>query len=269
MRFSIANTQFVIGRDNQPRPKVQITNGQLGIKNGAVMLEFVLVFPVFFVVLMGVIQFAHLWIAKQVVHYAAYAAARAALVSVCDEGGPSIQNDSWPATGAMPFAGLRDEFPLNSIAWDRHAFARTEAEYMANHAAAQVCSWIAMGSRSDIPQKDIPGWGEIPASSAAYTKTRAIVRPITIGGAEPGPWVIEATVEHDFALIVPVVGAILAWSLNPWDDFNPFTESPDITGNVHLNYDAAKYPHLRLTETVRLPKPYRTVLAMENWNWSP
>lgn len=44
------------------------------------MLEFVLAFPLILTLMLACMQFAHMWMAKQVVHYAAFCAARAALV---------------------------------------------------------------------------------------------------------------------------------------------------------------------------------------------
>ncbi len=44
------------------------------------MLEFILCFPLVLTLIFGAAQFAHLWLARQVVSYAAYCAARAALV---------------------------------------------------------------------------------------------------------------------------------------------------------------------------------------------
>jgi Flp pilus assembly protein TadG len=45
------------------------------------MLEFVMSFPLILILVFGCIQFAHLWVARQVVFYSSYCAARAALVS--------------------------------------------------------------------------------------------------------------------------------------------------------------------------------------------
>jgi len=45
------------------------------------MMEFVLAFPVILTLMLACMQFAHIWMAKQVVHYSAYCAARAALVA--------------------------------------------------------------------------------------------------------------------------------------------------------------------------------------------
>ena len=51
-----------------------------GRHGGSVMLEFVLAAPVILTLMLACMQFAHIWMAKQVVHYAAYCAARATLV---------------------------------------------------------------------------------------------------------------------------------------------------------------------------------------------
>lgn len=48
------------------------------------MLEFVLAFPVIMTLILACMQFAHMWTARQVVRYAAFCAARAALV--CERG---------------------------------------------------------------------------------------------------------------------------------------------------------------------------------------
>ena len=48
--------------------------------DGAVMLEFIIAFPLILTLIMACMQFAHIWMGKQVVHYAAFCAARAALV---------------------------------------------------------------------------------------------------------------------------------------------------------------------------------------------
>lgn len=58
-----------------------VTRGKsLVLRSGVVTLEFVLAFPLILTLIMACMQFAHIWMGKQVVHYAAFCAARAALV---------------------------------------------------------------------------------------------------------------------------------------------------------------------------------------------
>lgn len=50
-------------------------------RTGAVMMEFVISFPLILMLILGAVQLSHLWVARVVVHYAAYCAARTAIVS--------------------------------------------------------------------------------------------------------------------------------------------------------------------------------------------
>ena len=71
------------------------------------MLEFVLAFPLILTLMLACMQFSHIWMAKQVVHYAAFCAARAALV--CEKGEynkagqqAAEQVCAWIAEGSAP-----------------------------------------------------------------------------------------------------------------------------------------------------------------------
>jgi len=69
-----------MGRDNSRRAGAGPPPAAGRGCRGSVMLEFVLAFPLVLTLIFGAAQLAHIWIARQVVVYAAYAAARAALV---------------------------------------------------------------------------------------------------------------------------------------------------------------------------------------------
>jgi Flp pilus assembly protein TadG len=161
------------------------------------MLEFVLSFPLVLMLILACLQMAHLLMAREVVHYAAYCAARSALVS-----------------GDL-----------------------AEAQVAAQRAASAVCAWITMGSH--LGESVIPGWGRIPGSGGVTARTRVVLR-------EESPWNIQATVEHDFGLMMPIVGPIMA------------NLSYRATANL---YEAGQwdypFPELTLQETVVLPRPYR------------
>jgi hypothetical protein len=57
-------------------------------------------------------------------------------------------------------------------------------------------------------------------------------------------------------LITPIVGPIIAWAMNPWDQQNPWSISQDPS-----NTSAVGLPTITLNESVVLPKPYKTVVA--------
>ena len=56
------------------------------------MLEFIVSFPLILMLILGAVQIAHIWLARVVVHYAAYCAARTALVSMDTEYMPAAQD---------------------------------------------------------------------------------------------------------------------------------------------------------------------------------
>jgi len=76
-------------------------------------MEFVIVFPLLVVLLLGVFQFTHIWVARQVVHYGAYCAARAGLVTVCQEGGVPGAKSNWPRWQDLAYRGMENQFCQN------------------------------------------------------------------------------------------------------------------------------------------------------------
>lgn len=202
---------FVVWRNvMQRRPSIGVRRR----RSGSVILEYVLAFPVLLTLILACMQFVHILIAKQVVRYAAFCAARATLVS---------HEQEWTAA--------------------------------AQQAAEQVCAWVVQGRTAGENDKRIPGWGVIPGSGAVRRKTR-----VTVGRASA--WNVRATVTHDFSLIFPFVGPMIAWGMDPWAANRPFQEQfQDETGNIG-DLDMVRTPHIRLVESVTLPKPYSTVTRM-------
>jgi hypothetical protein len=178
--------------------------------SGTVLMEFIMAFPIVLTLMLAVVQFAHICIARQVVHYAAYSAARAAMVTM--EG--------------------------------------AEATNYAHEAAARICSSITLSESIDDYNNRVNFPGEKAAFDAARRKTRAEID-------FNDNWNIKATVEHDFGLVVPIVGQMLGWGLTLWGD-NAYQEQRNALGAD----DAIHYPHITLTETVLMSKPYKTVIAV-------
>jgi hypothetical protein len=188
--------------------------GGAGRRSGAIAMEFVLSFPLVLILALACIQISHIWLARQVVLYSAYCAARSCLS--CHQG---------------------------------------EYQAAAQQAAEQVCAWIVKGHNPGETDKVIPGWGPIPDSGAVKRKTRARVVEQS--------WNIEVTVEHDFALLIPIVGPMMGWSVNPWESNQEWLpQKADMTGNVGSS-DLIFLPHIRFRERVVIPKPYVTVCPMD------
>ena len=190
--------------------------------------------PLLFVMIMGVLQVAHLWMARQVVHYAAYCVARSTLTA-------------------------------------NHSLFRDQP--VATDAALRVCAWIAFDDEGDGDAQEvteIPGWGKIPFSESVKKRTRVYTGYSDteyVGMMGTCPWQTRAVVEFDFALLMPVAGQMLSYLKKPSAD----EVAQQIRGGViavkpgmgwtgqeeKKNYS---YPYITLKEMCILPKPYSTAI---------
>jgi hypothetical protein len=202
---------------------------------GSAMMEFVLVMPLLFVMIMGVLQVAHIWMARQVVHYAAYCAARSTLTA-------------------------------------NHELMKDQG--VATDAALRVCAWIAFddegggGSAQDVTE--IPGWGTIPFSGSVKKRTRVVTGNTDseyTGMMGACPWQTRAVVEFDFPLLMPVAGQMMSYLVKP--------SGAEVAQQIRAGIIAVKpgmgwtgqeekknysYPYITLKEMCILPKPYSTAI---------
>ena len=156
--------------------------------SGSVMLEFVIAFPLVLTLMFACIQFSQIWVARMVVHYGAFCAARSSLV--CKDG----SNSDAPSKAAAQVCDLlRQPWAVNS------------------------------GDRNST---------QIDSSS----------------------WNVTAKHTYTLSLITPIVGQIIAWGMNPWDDKSPWSVKSG------QNKDDLGNPTIQLTESVTLPKPYKTMV---------
>lgn len=79
---------------------------------GSVLMETVIVMPVLLLLIFGVIQFAHIWTARQMVAYAAFCATRAIMVVPPDEQEKTAQN---AAEVALSWINLVDDKEGNEV----------------------------------------------------------------------------------------------------------------------------------------------------------
>lgn len=196
--------------------------------SGSMMMEFLLVMPLLFVLIMGVVQLAHIWTARMVTHYAAFCAARATLTT----------NEK------LSLLALGKVGPVYE-------------------AAQRVCAWAVFSDNGEW-EGEVAGWGKIPHSAELEQRVRVVPRigPMPLGGRTVGaPWLAGATVEFDFPLLIPVAGTMLGWLGYPSRteaelDASDYRPVSGWTGEKeHGDYGR---PYLTLTETVWLPKPYST-----------
>lgn len=246
---------------------------------GAVLLEFLLSMPLLFVMIMTVLQFAHIWMARQVVKYAAYCAARSTLV--CNQ---STAHLNARAAAKMVCAWITFSEPASELAKIQAGRGSSADPFLRDASfrnAERTVSSLngkktqVSGEVEDLEMK-VPGWGSIPGSSSLNERIRVYAGNKTLDQLDlwhrvTYPWKARATVEFDFPLLMPVVGKMLGWIVK--QDYQKIKSDYD-RGDIGLHpisgwYRKMKggtddesqrygFPYITLRETCILPKPYST-----------
>ena len=147
---------------------------------GTVLMECTLVLPILVSVIFAIVQFALIWYAHLMTHYAAYNAARAAIVYNPDD----------YSTGGVFFA---DKGPC----WK---------------AAVETLAWVSASvGEGGMP---IPGWGVVPNSPQIARQVRINVAESHLD--EDTSPAIRMKVEFDFPLHVPFIGHTIAKFCEPY-----------------------------------------------------
>lgn len=195
--------------------------------------------PTFLLLVFGIFQFGHIWMARQVVNYAAYTSARSALVTVADPGG---QRPNWSADEVHPIA---HQSASRVTAW----LSLAEAPPASGGGAPGMGPLSIPGSAAPL---SVPGWGAIAGSQTSSSRTSVDV--------VFKDWNVGATVRYEFSLVTPIVGPLISDFMNGTSSVwngpilitpTPFEDDKTDTGP----------PTIELKQTVWLPKPYRTVMG--------
>ena len=209
-------------------------------RKGAVLLEFVLCFPILLVLFLFAMQLAQIMITWQVVHYAAYMGARSSMVT------NNIQRQSQAEKVVKRILAVVSASPTNSAAsnkkGDNKDSERTKDEY---------CK--------------LDGWGYLP-DTKYLEKQVSVDIPLT----DIDPSGVRCTVKFKMFLNVPVAGPLIAFFANPkkkdkdWqkklDDqanaLNPAFLSDD-PQTIEPDKDL-KIPYIELSSTSTVNIPYGT-----------
>lgn len=211
---------------------------------GTVLMECVLVLPLLTLLVFAIVQFALIWNAQIMTHYAAYNAARAALVYNPEEY-RKVDN----ATG-KPEPVFRS---YGGVCWE---------------AACRTLAWVS-SSPDDKGGSElrVPGWfGEdiIPNSSHVLGQVRISPDPEDSVEYEDRP-AVKVTVEFDYPLYIPVIGRMVAyfskieehvpsrWEVTGWSPPAGGIEALDT-----IRHPLMKVDYITLTGTAVLPKPWKT-----------
>ena len=143
-------------------------------RTGTVLMECVLVLPILISMIFAIAQFALIWYAHLMTHYAAFNAARAAVVH---------NPDDYSAVGVF----FEDRGPC----W---------------MAAVETLAWVSSSAGSGGMR--VPGWGIVSSSSRIGSQVRVSAAESLVDTDERP--VVRMKVEFDFPLHVPVIGHTIA-----------------------------------------------------------
>ena len=229
---------------NEERPNPGGTRADVSASHrGTVLMECVFVLPLLTLLIFAIVQFSLIWYAQIMTHYAAYNAARAALVYHPGEyreiGDKGQVIDTFKAT--------------SGACWE---------------AACRTLAWVSMSPDGGGTGFGIPGWWKqsdgyapIPSSSFIQNQVRVVTNLSASCEITNAP-VVKVTIEFDFPLHVPVIGKMLAyfahveqaypsqWNVAGW---TPSTEG--VAALDAQNAPAAmRMDYVTLTATALLPK---------------
>lgn len=217
---------------------------------GSILMEFVIVAPMLLLLIFGIIQFAFIFMARELLYYASYSAARTALVY-------NIRDYTRSSIGDSSSDFLPDSGPL----------------YLA---ACTVMSWLNFGDGSAgfryFPKKDADVWWQVRISGRER---------VVMAGTEQIP-TVAVTVHYYYPLLVPLVGDMIAYALagnvdqngavpqknDSWETFGwapgsdyaavmqTVTEVEDAPARNIYRYQGL--PVIHLQDTCYMVKPYRT-----------
>ena len=229
---------------------------------GSILMEFVIVAPMLLLLIFGIIQFSLIFMARELLYYAAYSAARTALVY-------NIRDYTRSCTGDSSSDFLPDSGPL----------------YLA---ACTVMSWLNFGDGSAgfryFPKKDADVWWQVRISGkerVVMARNSLFPETFQYRGTRQIP-TVAVTVHYYYPLLVPLVGDMIAYALagnidqngavpqknDSWETFGwaPGDDYAAVMQTVTAVEDAPKkkiyryqgIPVIHLQDTCYMVKPYRT-----------
>lgn len=206
-------------------------------RDGAVLLEFVLCFPILFVLFLFVIQFAYILIAWQVVHYSAYMGARSAMTENL------LQRKSKAEKVAKRILAVISASPTDS----KDAKDRAKDEFI-----------------------KLDGWGWLPNTKYLDKQVE-----VDISYTNLDPRGVFCTVKFKAFLTVPIAGRLISFFAKEdktedekkWQellDKQEYALNPALinySNEVELESDGDKLslPYITLTSTSAVSIPYSTL----------
>ena len=255
-------------------------------RRGSILMEFVIVAPIILLLVSMVLQFTHIWTARQITAYAAYCATRAIMAVPPEEQEEAAKRAAELACAWMSLVGL----PEAVVAARSRAHTGSKVVHLGRlHGNTDISDDETIYEDREAPvdgEVMIPGWGSIPGSDSAKVRvqdTRILKKDGKKCDGNELP-LAAVTVRFKFPLVLPLAGRMISWWVNrPYESLESLDygnhvmrESRpkgwagqqvvmDADGNdqaIAVANDAqsadGRYPFITLTETCVLPMPYST-----------
>ena len=252
-------------------------------RRGSVLMEFIIVAPLMLILISMILQFAQIWIAREITAYAAYCACRSVLAGCDDDQGAAYGAQkaaelacAWMCLAGLPdsdesLGGSSEDITLERF-HDRDDVDTMETVYADN----------GSGVKGELV---IPGWGSVPGSNSRGVR-------VTVSEIKKEPPYARVTVHFKFPMLMPLAGRMLSLFVNS-DDTSVEGESAKIDYGSHSLADGdnpawrgetyvmgqggerirtdksiawgedARFPYIELVATAVLPMSYQTTLLVE------
>lgn len=200
-------------------------------RSGSVLMEFVLTMPILVTLVMLILQFAQVWVARQMVAYSAFCAARSMLS--CNPVEWVIKNSTengayQAARRALSWVTIMGRSDTRHLrGWEEESLDFGVGDFSdVGDGSTETFTTIIYGSKATHDVL-VPGWGQVPESNSV--DLRLELTPRIVQGRY-----VSAEVKYKFPLLMPVAAQLIA------------------TG------ECDGFPCIDLTETCVLPLPYST-----------
>ena len=222
------------------------------VRPGSMLMEFVLTMPILVVLIMLILQFAQLWLVREVVSYAAFCAARSTLCVV-----PMEQSDAAKKAAMQVLAWVNAFGGSNGGTGSKGTY---DAGAMSDIKAGYEFDYYE-GTADDSGNLKIPGWGGVPESSGLSDRVKVELDILStarnIGGKKPVASAV--TVKYKFPMLVPIAGQMISYLAKNSASESQYVKSEDLmpgwTGEEET-FDGV--PYIELVETGVVPMPYST-----------
>lgn len=229
------------------------------VKKGSMLMEFVLVMPILFMLIMLIIQFAQIMVVRQFVAYAAFCSTRSMLCSNPSEWSPLNPKKQrcthQAARRVLAWVNIfGDPDTADRRGWEEET--RSLGKFSDLGETTITYTTVIYGSKGTHDVL-VPGWGQIPESNSVDVRLNVESGPLIPNGRYA-----YSTVKYDFPLLIPVAGQMIGFFMHHSASESKYMKSkglpPGWLDDLPEDEKIHGMPYITLTETCVLPLPYST-----------